>query len=214
MTTGNPKFFIDADPAFCRIPHPNKRSGKSLPELLESLEFTSLGWDSQKRIYLPATEKFPEASYILEEEVSPRVKRARIAIAGERRNRGQKGTRPFDQEIDAFTREFLLEQARARIEKKMLPSVNIVSCTYHGTRALPMTVVCESVTGHRSFTGSYVTLELWSKSKGDAMLLKYLRTVTGSGRAPLKLVWTLEELIEQAHPEFPWHQNYSRSFMA
>lgn len=207
------KFFVDASPDFCRIPHPNRRGG-TLPDMLEARNFSSLGWDACKRIYLPATDKFPEAPHILEEEQSPRVKRARIAVAGNRRVRGQAGakTRPFDHEIDEFTREVLLEQGRGRFERKMLPWIGLFSATYHGTDEYPFTVICEAVTGHRTVAGSYITIQPWQK-RSEKAIAEYARQTVGAGRSVMQPVWTLEQMLEQAYPEFPWHHNYTRSFL-
>lgn len=209
-----PKFLVSNDVAFCRIPHPNCCTGRSLPERLEKLGFTSLGWDEHKRIYLPATEKFPEAPFIMEERVSPCCKRERIALTGERLTRydGRKQARPFDNEIDDFTREFLLEQARARIECKMLPSMSIFSSTWHGTDALPVTVVCESVSGPRNVNGSYIVLEPWKSGSArqvDARIRQFLPKLV-SGEMAHELVWTLEDLLESSFPDFPWHRGYTR----
>jgi hypothetical protein len=210
----SPKFFVDADPTFCRIPHPNRCTGKSLPEILEHHEFTDLGWDEHTRIYLPATEKMPESSYICEEVPSPRNKhRQRLSVEGVRKVRydGVMRKRPFSEPITDFVREMFLEQARARVGKKKLPRMDIFSATWHGTAKMPFTVICESVRGPKALTGSYVVIEPWSgKSKH---VVECLRLIIGNRQA-YQLVNPLEEMLENEFPEFPWFSDHTRSFMS
>lgn len=209
------KFRVDSNPAYCLMPHPNAQSGKTLPELLlERLGFTDLGTHDEKRIYLPACEKFPEATYILERPKG-------IALAGEQivRRHGNKKPKAFEQPIDDFMRNFLLEQARARIEKKMLPSFRNVYSTYHGTENLRCTIVCESVSdGPKALNGSYVTIQPWNRERGlERQVQNCLQAIfkgAHKSKMPTRaLTWSLEVLLEKAHPNFLWHLNYTRTLV-
>lgn len=212
-------FRVDRNTDFCRMPHPNFRGGKTLPEKLLAQGFSDLGWDEHKRIYLPATEKFQDAPYIMEEVKSPRVKRPRIAIVGDRLTRargehGRKLTKLFDHDIDEGTRDFLLEQARARIEAKMLPSFCHCSATFHGTKALPITVICDSITGGpKLLNGSYVTIELWD-NRGDveAKTLARVSEIVGRGHEIHVMRWTYVNMLEHTFQSFPWHWTHTKSF--
>lgn len=207
------KFFVDRDAKFAQMPHPNQRGGQSLPEILLGVHgFSDLGWDAHERIYLPATEKFPEAPYILEEEKSPRVKVEGLALSGQRKvrrrsGRGNQWVEHFRREIDDFMREFLLEQARARIGQKKMPSFHIVSSTFHGTNALPCTIVCESITGEPSMEGSYVTIQPWKNQVDMALVQRCFHTVLGFDAPPTAFRYSFEELLKVAYPRFLWCYN-------
>lgn len=214
------KFFMNSDPAFCLVPHPNRCTHQALPEfLLQDHQFTELGWHERQQIYLPATTKFPQASYILEEALFPEwkhargVKRTRLSLAGERKVRsshgGQKRVESFSHEIDEFMREFLLEQARARVGRKFLPSFKVVTATFHGTSICPCTIICESVTGEESMNGSYVTFQIWQNSPGQSkqdnkeILNQCFRRIFGFDARGFDSS-TYEDMLARAYPEFPW----------
>ncbi|MBY0359479.1 MAG: hypothetical protein K2W82_15860 [Candidatus Obscuribacterales bacterium] len=209
------RFRIHSDPKHCQLPEPSKRRGYSFPELLLRHRFTDTGWVDEKRIYLPATEKFPEATYIAETTARFQSEKS-MSLAGKRSTRGSKTLENFQHPVDDFTRGYLLEQARARISKKMLPSYRVISTDLFRTEGAHLSIFCESVIeGPKSLLGSYFFVQYNGGSTGnpERVVQNAIRNLYEGSKhqKPEKpLTRSLEELLEKANPDFPWHYNYTR----
>src|SRR5262249_14357102 len=85
---------------------------------------TGLRQTAEHHIFLPATRKFPEAQTLIIEYEADRSWKTRLQkdarFVGLQRGRGKRLI-GFDRRVDNFMEEVLLEHARARMKRKLLP---------------------------------------------------------------------------------------------
>lgn len=96
----------------------------------------------------------------------------------------------------------------------MLPSFHIVSSTFHGTDDVRCTIECDSVSaGPDSVNGSYVTIKPWEgRGSEETRIRRCFAAVFGFEPTRKPMTRTIEELLEMAHPKFPWHWTFTKSF--
>lgn len=213
------------------MPPISRRRDKTLPERLTTLGFTQCHRRKEKRIYLPATEKFPTSPCIREDEVLFDAtsmfpnRRPLVSLVGQMRAR--KSSKPSQHReellgiLDDVTAELLLEQARARLGQKPLPGYTRLTEKYRPFEAdllapwaRGLDVVCESIseaTLGSTLRGSYVTLVKWGHEQDiTAMAREIIDHLTGVFAA-FEVTGSYLDKLQAQHPNYPWAYNNPRA---